>query len=234
MSSGVSGVTSLPFTLSAWIYPMAGDVALYDSGFVTIGSTVQGGSYGLKLFEIGYSKFSSDGKVCANLVYWNGNQSFDVQATSLAPVGQNAWHHIVGVFTSNTSRSLYLDGVFQATDTANFNVGNTWGVMVGKTGETTIFNTDIAEVAIWDVALTAADIAILSGAVSPLHVRPQSLVRYCPMIGGGSTEIDLMSGNGLTATGSPTVKTHPRVVVPGPRLLVAKPGLAIPYYGMMI
>jgi hypothetical protein len=70
------------------------------------------------------------------------------------------------------------------------------------------FDGAIAEVAMWNVSLTAAEAAILSkGYVAP-HVRPDSLTFYAPLWGRHDPEAELIARNTLTLTNSPTAATH--------------------------
>lgn len=69
----------------------------------------------------------------------------------------------------------------------------------------------IAEVGIWNVALSDSDVALLAKGVSPLMVHPESLVFYAPLIGQYSPEIELRSARNLTLTGTPTQSAHPPI-----------------------
>jgi hypothetical protein len=66
----------------------------------------------------------------------------------------------------------------------------------------------IAEVGIWNVALTADEIASLAKSMTCDKVRPQSLVAYFPLI-RDLTEI--RSGLAVTNNNTATVANHPRV-----------------------
>lgn len=66
---------------------------------------------------------------------------------------------------------------------------------------------DIAEVGVWDIDLTAAEVASLAKGVSPALVRPQSLVTYLPLI---RDVIDVRAANGFTDVNT-TAANHPRV-----------------------
>jgi hypothetical protein len=60
--------------------------------------------------------------------------------------------------------------------------------------------------AVWNAALTDAEVAILATGFSPKKVRPQSLVFYAPLV----REVrDLVGGVALSDTGT-TVADHPR------------------------
>ncbi len=83
--------------------------------------------------------------------------------------------------------------------------------LVGARRSTTIalhYTGRIADAAIWNVALTADEIASLADGMTCDKVRPQSLVFYAPLI---RTLQDLKSGLTITNNNTATVADHPRV-----------------------
>lgn len=60
----------------------------------------------------------------------------------------------------------------------------------------------------WNVALTAAEIASLADGMTCDKVRPQSLVFYAPLV---RDLIDVTGGEIFTNTNGATVANHPRV-----------------------
>jgi hypothetical protein len=66
----------------------------------------------------------------------------------------------------------------------------------------------VAEAAIWNVELTHDEMAILGTGMSPLAVRPGSLVGYWPVVGRTSPEIGVVGGS-MTVSGSPAYTDHP-------------------------
>jgi hypothetical protein len=70
------------------------------------------------------------------------------------------------------------------------------------------FTGDIAEVGIWNVALTAAEIAPLAKGMTCDKIRPQNLVFYAPLV---RDLIDQKGGLTITNNNGATVATHPRV-----------------------
>jgi hypothetical protein len=66
----------------------------------------------------------------------------------------------------------------------------------------------IAEVGIWNAALTAAEIASLADGMTCDKVRPQSLVFYAPLV---RDLIDVKGGLTITNNNTATVANHPRV-----------------------
>ena len=66
----------------------------------------------------------------------------------------------------------------------------------------------IAEVGIWNAALTAAEIASLADGMTCDKVRPQSLVFYAPLV---RDLIDQKGGLAITNNNGATVAPHPRI-----------------------
>lgn len=115
----------------------------------------------------------------------------------------NAWNHGTGVFTSSTSRTAYINGGSAGSNTTSVTPTGVTEVRIG--GPST---SDVAEAAIWDVALTAAEIASLGKGFKPTRIRPRSLVFYAPLVRNIQ---DVRKGITLTNNNSATVTDHPRV-----------------------
>lgn len=137
-------------------------------------------------------------------------------ANSSAAYTTNTWQHACGVFSSSTLRTAYLDGGNSGTNTTSA----TWGTAPGRTsvgvyrssGVSAGFSGFLAEVCIWTAALDASEVASLAKGVSPLLVRPQSLVHYLPMI---RTAAQDLKGTTWTTTGSVNeLGEHPRMYYP--------------------
>ena len=132
------------------------------------------------------------------------------------------YQHYCGVNASATSRTVYLNGTNSGTDATSrspINMDST-GIGSFSTGAVRLFGV-IAEAGIWNVALTAGEVADLAQGLSPLLVRPESLVMYMPM---WSTS-DLVDRRGLgtfTLNGNPTTGDHCRVYYPS--------AVVAPYY----
>lgn len=74
------------------------------------------------------------------------------------------------------------------------------------------FDGKIADVAIWDVILTAAERAMYFTGYTPDQIRPQNLVSYWPLI--RSTN-DIRGGLIMTPGGAPVASPHPRIIEEG-------------------
>ena len=143
-----------------------------------------------------------------------GTTGSGVSADTTSGYSSGLWTHSCGVFTSSTSRTAYINGGSSATNTTNVAVAGIIQASIGAQrfnlfSSGTSFTTGlIAEVGIWNAALTATEVASLAKGMTCDKVRPQSLVFYAPLV----RDINDQKG-GLTITNNngATVATHPRV-----------------------
>jgi len=149
----------------------------------------------------------------------------DVFSSSETTVSAGTWYHGAAVFSNNSSRVVYLDGSSGTSSTGSStpNSSNLSHVTIGarRNGASgdMHFKGDIAECAIWNVALTQGEITSLSNGASPLFVRPGSLKGYWPLGGphvssSASTLTaykDIIGGYNMSANGSPTFSQTPPV-----------------------
>jgi hypothetical protein len=132
-------------------------------------------------------------------------------ASSTAGYSANTWHHACAVFSSSTDRTIYLNGANSATNTANIAITpNNILIGAGGSGAGTLqfMDGELADIGIWNVALTAAEIASLADGMTCDKVRPQSLVFYAPLV---RDLIDYKGGLTITNNNTATVANHPRV-----------------------
>lgn len=149
------------------------------------------------------------------------NSSSTTNVSTSAAYSANAWNAIMGVRASTTDRRVYLNGANKGSATASHaNLNNQpTHIFAGAfnrsdTGVVNPLDGVIAEVALWGVGLTDAEAALYGLGVSPLLIRPQSLIFYAPLIGRYSPEIDLVGGFNMTLQNGPTTANHPRVLYP--------------------
>jgi len=130
-----------------------------------------------------------------------------------ATVSTNTWHTGVAVYTSTTSRTVYLDATAGATDTVSRAPTLTQDrVLVGDQNGGVSWVGSIAEVAMWNVALTQDEITSYDKGFSPLLIRPQSLSAYWPIYGVTSPEPNLRNAaDALSLVGAVASADHPRV-----------------------
>jgi len=157
-----------------------------------------------------------------------GGSSWSV-ATDPTTLSAGRWYHGAGVFESDdTNRSVFLDGT-ETTNSATQTPSNVDNLMIGSQAYNSQprqqFDGKIAEVGIWNVKLTPAEIAALAAGYSPLFVRPQNLVIYVPLINDNGAEL-INRTSWTTATGS--AFAHPRIIYPSSQILQFPPAAAPP------
>lgn len=124
------------------------------------------------------------------------------------------WRHIAGVFTPSTRQELFVDGSSVSAITSSVPAGvhsGTAPLFIGRQNDAVtnnIWDGDIAETAIWNAALTAAEIASLAKGMTPDKIRPQNLVFYAPLVRDLQ---DVRGGLTITNNNGATVANHPRV-----------------------
>ncbi len=140
--------------------------------------------------------------------------SFATANSGAAVSTSGSWNHACVVFASASDRKAYIDGGSSGSNTTtkaptSAPTNTCIGAMVRSGGTAfTFVDGAIAEPAIWNAALTDAEIASLAKGVSPALIRPESLVFYPPLV---RDLTELVGGTSLTAYNSPTIATHPRV-----------------------
>ena len=196
-------VSTMPLSICAWFYPdsLNGYHSLVNlsqgTGGATFALDARGG-------DAGDPVAASDFR---NATYRN--------AATTVPYVTGQWQHGAAVFTSNTSRTVYLDGGNSVTNTtAGGGTSPTFnkigiGVYLDASGNPVSYlNGQIAEVGIWNEALTAAEVASLAKGMTCDKVRPQSLVFYAPLIRDLQ---DVRGGLTITNNNTATVANHTRV-----------------------
>lgn len=138
-------------------------------------------------------------------------------ALSANIISANTWFHACARYASATSREAILNGgtpVINTTSRTPSGINRlTLGVLNGSSFSSPFApagNGDLAEVAIWNVALSDEEVINLSEGVSPQMIRPSSLVFYAPLV---RELVDIM-GNPLSTIGSLSVSDHCRIINP--------------------
>jgi hypothetical protein len=163
-------VSGYPFTLSAW-FNTTDTAATSDHHILTLRGVSSDTYYGI---AVRYNTFK--GIAIAR----NTNTSY---ASTLKTVNDGKWHNITAVFESATSRTVYLDGVYQATSTSSVTFsGTAW--YVGSRGGAGFFNGLIDNANVWNRALSASEIAQLYREPFCMFDRPSIGLLYTPPTGG--------------------------------------------------
>jgi hypothetical protein len=191
-------VTAVPLTLACWFNP---DL-LQDAALCAVNRT--GSSVGTW-----FALFTGLAGVVTASTASGGNQS---NATTTATYTTGSWNHCCGVFTTNSSRTIYLNGSNEVTNTASRTPASLSETIIGARRASGIFeayfNGKIAEVGIWNAALTAQEVASLAKGMTCEKIRPQNLVFYAPLV---RDLINQKGGLTITNNNGATVIQHPRV-----------------------
>lgn len=205
-------VTAVPLTMACWGY--------FDDTTNLLGNTLMCLSSSVSNSQV----FLLD---MVGSVGWNLIRAYQLSSgtdlTSTTPangVSANTWYHCAGVFSTATSCTAYINAVAGSAATgtggtpasinrlsvgriANF-TGSPVNYMSGR----------IACAGVWNVALTAGELAELaSGFVAPHCVRPDALLAEFRLIDADG-DVDWWGQNNLTATNSPTYASHPPIIYP--------------------
>lgn len=140
--------------------------------------------------------------------FWSiGTSSPDYDSALTVVAG--TWYH-VALVRNGTTKTLYVDGVQQATGTGSETPGP--DLLIGAFDETSTgnFYGRLAAVKVWKAVLTLAEIQQESRQVMP--VRTATLAAWYPLLSPSAGEIDY-SGNAktLTVTGTPITASGPPV-----------------------
>jgi hypothetical protein len=158
-------------------------------------------------------------------------------ALSTGSYSANTWHHAAGVYPTFYSRTAYIDGVAgaEAGNTQDFYTYTQASIGARRAASAlgAWLSGDVAEAAIWSVALTADEVAQLAAGYSPLFVRPSALAAYYPLFGRGGAsggEESWSSTLTMSAVASPGLSDHPRIIYPsrGQRIWVPSAAATAP------
>jgi hypothetical protein len=205
---GSAVLTAAPLTMACWFKAEAATGAYQ---LVTISNNgTAGQSTRFALIAAGQAAGDPVRAVTANASNVSGT------ADTTSGFSANTWHHACAVFESSNSRTAYIDAGSSASNTASItptllnrtNIGVIFLQSVGGTSGTGFMDGLIAEVGIWNAALTTAEIASLAKGMTCDKVRPQNLVFYAPLV---RDLIDQKGGLTITNNNAATVANHPRV-----------------------
>ena len=210
---GTGPISSYSFSLAAWIKPPQEKKDWQD--FV-ISDGTQTYRYGIGAGN--YARWA---------IYWKGRE--DRTASDFSENYQtaepNPWFHQVGIFAADASRLAYVNGSGNSWSNAN-NSPQTLtdpdiiGIGYGPTsGSNRYSKGEIAECALYNVALDAKDIDALAAGFSPLFVKPSALVGYWPLGGplvSALSGADVFGRYDLSITGTLTETLHPPIFYPTP------------------
>jgi hypothetical protein len=196
-------LTAVPVTLACW-----SNVDAVTARYAVL--SVSSSGTGLDHFVLLMSgEFAGDP---VSMFTQTGFPSSGGYASSSTGFSASTWTHAAGASSANNNRAAYINGGSKSTNTNSAtpvglnvtSIGRLW-----RTGSSNAYTDGrIAEAAIWDAALTDAEIASLAKGFKPYRVRPQNLIFYVPLV---RNIADLRKGVALTNNNSATVANHPRV-----------------------
>lgn len=115
-------------------------------------------------------------------------------AFSTGTMGTGTWRFVAGVSASTTSHIAYLDATAGTTNTTSSVPAaldrTTVGALILNGSRISPFPGDVAQVAAWNIALSAGQITQLAAGRNPLTIAPGNLVGYWPVTGNNSPEPD--------------------------------------------
>lgn len=120
-------------------------------------------------------------------VTWVNSADYDAVAGT-TDVDDGGWHYVAGVFRrgSGNEREIFVDGVQESASGVVKTVSGTrfsYAVLERASGNSRFFDPELAEPAIWNVALTAVEIASLAAGALSCEVRPANLKIWNRFIG---------------------------------------------------
>ena len=213
--TGTPIITAYPFTVSAWINidSFTNSPAVFQFG----NSAADDSRMGLYFHTTG--QLYASARNGSNIRMWG----------TTASCSTGTWYNVIGVFLDSTTNVSYIDGVgtgsYVSSATATWpTLGRTAIGAVHRSTASQFCDGRIAEVAVWNAALSnsAGEIPQLVSGMSPLMVRPQSLVAYWPLhvrAGASGDELDWVGGQTLSQVSSPPLSDHPRIIYPRRRII---------------
>jgi hypothetical protein len=202
-------VTSEPFTVSVWFklpdittsYALAALDHPTTSGYKILGAINAGGaSAGDPVQSYNYDG-STFGLAASTTGYTSGT-----------------WHHACGVFNTTADRRSFLDGGSKGTNTTSVTGTGTELIICRRRRNSALgqmpSGSYIAEVAVWNSALSDANVALLAAGTNPKDVAGGP-VAYWPLT-TVTTNTDEIGSNDLTESTTLTYSSdHPTISSPG-------------------
>ena len=202
LSTNSTSVSNFPCTLACW-YRVVNNatahalVTLQDAGASS-------------RFQLSVNPAASRAVQAA---VFDSSNSVGIIGQFISTHSANTWYHSCGVFPQAGQVEAYFNG----------NIGTTFGsgaltvsgidqVLIGmRTAAGTngfFMNGLIAEVGVWNAALTQPEIASLAKGMTCDKIRPQNLVFYAPLIRDLQ---DIKGSLTITNNNGATVTNHPRI-----------------------
>src|SRR3990167_9143358 len=157
-------LTAYPFTMACWFNSNDATItqalmAISDSGSTNEGWTLL-----------------ASGAVAGDPIRFNSRTGgVNAFASTSSGYSTGAWIHACAVGVSATDRSVYINGGSVGTNVTNATPSSLDTLSIGviqTSAPSSYFSGDIADAAIWNIALAAEDVARLALALDPRMVHP--------------------------------------------------------------
>lgn len=225
LHSSTPPVTAAPFTISIFTFESS------DPANDTCAMQIQDKDVTNNQYRLGRTETPSDG---CRFVANEGSAQLAVSANDIL-IG--VWNHMCARAFASDSRDVVLNADFanKGTNTNESAPAGLDSIDIGLEGDSSPADAwvgQLAELAIWDVALSDADVQALNDRVSPWLIRPDARVSYWPLWGTTSPEIDVWGGNHIALVNAPPRASHPRIILPSVAILVPAAVAAAPALGI--
>lgn len=198
LSISSSPISGLPVTLSCWFYP---NNITQNNALVSISN----------ISSTDFIMINAAGAVAGDPLRSQRTSALGTVFADSSAYTANQWNHMAGVLYDFTAISYLNGAAFTATSAISTSLSLnafTIGARRNNNSISGYSNGIIADVGIWNIALTSSEITSLSKGISCRLIRPQSLVFYAPLI---RDLVDEKGGLIITNNNSTSVANHPRL-----------------------
>lgn len=198
-------ITAAPFTMACWA--KSSSAALLQH-VLYIGDSASN----IRAFRIGFAGSVVGDPIRFTVLASAGATNID----TTTGYSVNTWTHLCAVEASATDHRVFINGGSKGTSAVSRVPDSVDRVSVGRHAGSTpsgFLAGDVAEFAVWNIALSDNDVARLALALDARLIHPEALVLRVPILGGYSPEIDLVGDLSLTVTGA-VASDHPRIFRP--------------------
>jgi hypothetical protein len=160
-------------------------------------------------YDIGIIWDDPDGAIYRSAYHHQSGSTYQFAQLAANP-SANAWHALTVTY-DGTDLNFYVDGAIGATIAAavagSFSANILLGAYRPAAADPRYTNGQMAEFALWNVALAAGEVLALATGMVPVGVRRSGLIAYWPLMRDAVS----LFGPGITTTNQGTVYESPRL-----------------------